>query len=271
MTNLTTDQIRARVAALGDWFHNIDLNGVSTAPDHFLHDYPNVKWRRFAHAVPEDLSGLTVLDIGCNGGFYSIEMKRRGAERVVGIDFDDRYLAQARFAAEVTGQDIEFRKLSVYDLARLGERFDVVLFMGVLYHLRHPLLALDLIHEHAARDLMIFQSMQRGSETVEPVGTDYDFRQQDHFNAPGYPKLHFIEHQYSGDWTNWWVPNAACAEAMLRSAGFRIVEHPEQEVYVCRRAPRPTEAGAVYPARPPTAAPSAGRAPANHVRTGSQG
>ncbi len=109
-----------------------------------------MKWQRFAHAIPPDLTGKTVLDIGCNGGFYSIEMKRRGAERVLGIDFDDDYLAQARFAAEVTGLDIEFRKLSVYDVGALGERFDIVLFMGVLYHLRHPLLALDLIREHVA-------------------------------------------------------------------------------------------------------------------------
>jgi len=136
---LTQAEIRERAAALGDWFHNIDLEGVPTAPNHFLHDYPNVKWKRFAHAIPEDLTGKSVLDIGCNGGFYSLEMKRRGAERVLGIDFDDRYLDQARFAAEVKGADIEFRKLSVYDLAQLGERFDVVLFMGVLYHLRHPL------------------------------------------------------------------------------------------------------------------------------------
>ena len=69
---------------------------------------------------------------------------------MLGIDFDDDYLAQARFAAEVAGLDIEFRKLSVYDVGALGERFDLVLFMGVLYHLRHPLLALDLIHEHVA-------------------------------------------------------------------------------------------------------------------------
>src|SRR5581483_507946 len=96
-------------------------------------------------------------------GFYSMEMKRRGADRVLGIDFDPVYLAQARFAAEVKGLDIEFRALSVYDVAQLQEKFDVVLFMGVLYHLRHPLLALDLIHEHAARDLLIFQSMQRGA------------------------------------------------------------------------------------------------------------
>jgi tRNA (mo5U34)-methyltransferase len=248
----TQDEIRKRAAALGDWFHNIDLKGVPTAPNHFLNDYPNIKWRRFQHAIPEDLSGKTVLDIGCNAGFYSIQMKRRGADRVLGIDFDERYLAQARLAAEITEQDIEFRNLSVYDVAKLGEKFDVVLFMGVLYHLRHPLLALDLIHDHVAGDLMVYQSMQRGSKTVEPVRDDYDFFEQSHFNRPGYPKMHFIEHQYSGDWTNWWAPNAACSAAMLRSAGFQIVEHPEEEVFICRATERPTDAGAVYPAPPKT-------------------
>lgn len=247
---LAQDEIRSRAAELGEWFQNLDLEGVATAPNHFLHDYPNVKWRRFRHAVPEDLSGKTVLDIGCNAGFYSFEMKRRGAARVVGIDSDDRYLAQARFAAEVKGADIEFRKLSVYDVAELREMFDVVLFMGVLYHLRHPLLALDLIHEHVAQDLLVYQSMQRGSAEVEPVAADYEFFDSAHFGRPGYPKLHFIEHQYARDWTNWWAPNAACSAAMLRSAGFEILAHPEEEVFICRRRERPTPAGAVYPARP---------------------
>lgn len=242
--------IRARVEALGPWFHNLDLKGVATAPDHFLHDYPNVKWRLFRHAIPEDLSGRSVLDIGCNAGFYSMEMKRRGADRVLGVDFDDRYLAQARFAAEVKGFDIEFRKLSVYDVAALGERFDIVLFMGVLYHLRHPLLALDLIAEHAARDLLIYQSMQRGSADMAEVAADYDFFEQGHFDAPGYPKLHFIEHRYAGDPTNWWAPNAAASAAMLRSAGFEILEQPEAEVFVCRRVEQPGRAsGAVHPAK----------------------
>jgi tRNA (mo5U34)-methyltransferase len=247
---LSKAQIRARADALGEWFHNIDLDGVQTAPNHFLNDYPNVKWRRFAHAVPEDLTGKSVLDIGCNAGFYSMEMKRRGAERVLGVDFDDRYLAQARFAAEVKGYDIEFRKLSVYDLALLGETFDVVLFMGVFYHLRHPLLALDLIHDHVAHDLMIFQSMQRGASAIDAVRPDYDFFEQGHFDSPGYPKMHFIEQNYAHDWTNWWAPNVACSAAMLRSAGFDILEQPEEEVFVCRWRERPTEAGAVYPARP---------------------
>ena len=249
MSHLDQTTIRERLATLGDWFHNMDLGGVRTAPHHFLYDYPANKWSRFESEIPRDLTGRSVLDIGCNGGFYSIEMKRRGAERVLGIDFDERYLAQARFAAEVTGYDIEFRQLSVYDLASLGERFDVVLFMGVLYHLRHPLLALDLIWEHAARDLLVFQTMQRGSEAVDPVAADYDFKETAHFERPGYPKLHFIEHQYARDWTNWWVPNAAASMAMLRSAGFEITAHPEEEVYLCRRVDRPTEAGAVYPAR----------------------
>ena len=245
---LTVDEIRTRAEALGPWFHNIDLQGVKTAPDHFLGDYPAVKWRRFSDAVPADLSGRSVLDIGCNAGFYSIEMKRRGADRVLGIDFDPEYLEQARFAAEVSGVEIECRQLSVYDVAAIGERFDVVLFMGVLYHLRHPLLALDLIREHAARDLFIFQSMLRGSTEVVILADDHDFWDAAPFEQPGAPRLHFIEHRYAGDPTNWWIPNRACAEAMLRSAGFEILEHPEDEVYVCRCADIPAWAGPVYPA-----------------------
>ncbi|WP_375464099.1 TIGR04290 family methyltransferase [uncultured Methylobacterium sp.] len=242
--------LRRQIDALGDWFHNIDLDGVATAPNHFLGDYPRVKWRRLAGALPADLTGKSVLDIGCNGGFYSIEMKRRGAARVLGIDSDERYLAQARFAAARTGQDIEFRALSVYDVGALAERFDVVLFMGVLYHLRHPLLALDLIRDYVAADVFVFQSMQRGVPEVAPVAEDYDFWDMDHFAAPGYPRLHFVEHRYAGDATNWWVPNRACTEAMLRASGFRIEDHPEEEVYVCRCGPRPEGAGAVHPAPP---------------------
>lgn len=232
---MRTDQIEARVRELGDWFHNIDLGGVQTAPNHFLGDYPRVKWQRFCGAIPEDLSGLSVLDIGCNAGFYTIEMKRRGADRVVGIDSDERYLSQARFAAGVAGAEIEFRRLSVYEVPSLGERFDIVLFMGVLYHLRHPLLALDLLYEHVTRDLLVFQSMLRGSPGLRAVADDYDFTERDHFEDPRYPRLHFVEHAYAGDRTNWWIPNRAGAEAMLRSAGFDVVAHPEDEVFVCRR------------------------------------
>ncbi|MER8704044.1 TIGR04290 family methyltransferase [Mesorhizobium sp. M0323] len=242
-------EIRRRIDALGPWFHNMELAGIETAPDHFLGNYPLIKWRKFADAIPADLSGKAVLDIGCNAGFYSIEMKRRGAGRVLGIDFDEAYLAQARFAAEVADCDIEFRQLSVYDVGALHERFDIVLFMGVLYHLRHPLLALDLIREHVARDLMIFQSMQRGSTNVPALEQNYHFWTHDLFDRPEFPKLHFIEHRYADDPTNWWIPNRACTEAMLRSAGFEIVLQPEQEVYFCRSGDVPAGGAAVYPSK----------------------
>lgn len=255
-----TAALRREVEALGPWFHNMDLgHGVLTAPDHFLGDYPRFKFDRFAAALP-DVAGRSVLDIGCNAGFYALELKRRGAARVVGIDSDDRYLAQARLAADALGQgDVEFRNVSVYDIAALGERFDLVVFMGVLYHLRHPLLALDLIREHVAGDALLFQTMQRGSDAVLDVPEDHPFHMPGTFDPspifdePAYPKLHFIERRYAGDWTNWWAPNRAGTEAMLRAAGFTIEARPEAEVYVCRVAPVPYAGWggemAVYPAR----------------------
>lgn len=232
---LSPDQIRQRVQELGQWFHNLDLHGVKTAPDHFLGDYPTTKWQRFANALPQDLSGRTVLDVGCNAGFYSIQMKLRGADKVVGVDTDEVYLAQARFAAEVNGVQIDFRHLSVYQLHQLGEKFDLVLFLGVLYHLRHPLLALDMLHEHAVKDLLVIQSMLRGSELVARVEDDYEFWEQGIFDDRKFPQMYFIERRFSDDPTNWWIPNRACMEAMLRSANFEIVAHPETEVFICRR------------------------------------
>jgi tRNA (mo5U34)-methyltransferase len=229
------DQIRSRVRELGEWFHNFHFNGIQTAPNHFLGDYPAVKWERFAHAIPTDLSGKSVLDIGCNAGFFAIEMKRRGAARVLGIDSDEQYLAQARFAAEVCEADIELRRLSVYDIADIRETFDVVLFMGVFYHLRHPLFILDLLHKAVVNDLLIFQTMLRGSDKAEQVADDYSFEETGVFDREDFPKMFFMEGKYAGDPTNWWIPNRAGAEAMLRSAGFAILDHPEPEVYICQK------------------------------------
>jgi tRNA (mo5U34)-methyltransferase len=235
MVTLEKAHIEHRIRELGTWFHNMELGGVHTAPDHFLGDYPTCKWQNFKHSIPSDLKGKTVLDVGCNAGYYSLEMKRRGADRVVSIDSDPRYLAQARFAAEVTGLSIEFRLMDVYDLASLHEKFDLVIFMGVLYHLRHPLLALDLLNEHVVKDTLLFQSLTRGSRATCELASDYPFEEKRIFERPGYPAMYFVEKRYSQDPTNWWIPNRACVEAMLRSAGFAITAHPEEEVYICHR------------------------------------
>jgi len=240
--SLDEQAISAEVRRLGPWFHNLDLGGVRTAPEHFLGDYPACKWRAFADAIPADLTGKTVLDIGCNAGFYAIEMKRRGAARVVGVDSDEGYLAQARFAAATLGVAIELVSLSVYDVARLGERFDLVLFLGVLYHLRHPLLALDLLREHVVGETLVVQSLLRGDEGAPEIAEDYPFSERQIFEQAGYPRMCFVERRYAGDPTNWWIPNRAGLAAMLRSAGFRITAHPEAEVFICQPS-SPGEAG----------------------------
>ena len=102
---LSREEIRRRVDALGPWFHNLDLAGVKTAPDHFLGDYPSVKWKRFSTAIPDDLHGKCVLDIGCNAGFYSIQMKQRGKQRIE----EHRERAEHRDASDAV-RDILFAR-----------------------------------------------------------------------------------------------------------------------------------------------------------------
>jgi tRNA (mo5U34)-methyltransferase len=227
-----TAALRQRVAELGEWFHNLDLKGVKTAPNHFLGDFPSVKWKEIDSAFPLNLEGATVLDIGCNGGFYSLEMKRRGAQRVLGIDVDDRYLNQARFAAKTLGMDIEFEKRSVYAVDEIPGQFDYVFFMGLFYHLRYPLFTLDKVVKKV-RGKLIFQTMVRGSETVRHWKDDYPFWTKDIFSDPEFPAMYFIEKSYSNDPTNWWIPNRGAVEAMLRSSGLEIVAHPESETWIC--------------------------------------
>lgn len=225
-------ELTRRISEMGEWFHNINLNGVLTAPNHFLGDFPNVKWKSIAPALPTDLSGATVLDIGCNGGFHSIELKKRGASRVLGVDVDDRYLQQARFASQVLGLEIEFAKCSVYDVDSISDQFDFVLFMGVFYHLRYPLYALDKVIKKVKGSL-IFQTMVRGASTSPELDDDYHFWNMEIFNNADFPRMYFIEKKYAGDPTNWWIPNHGAMEAMLRSSGLKIAAHPEQETWIC--------------------------------------
>jgi tRNA (mo5U34)-methyltransferase len=229
---LDRDGLTRRIEQLGEWFHNLDLHGVKTAPNHFLGDFPNIKWRYISPEIPADLTGATVLDIGCNGGFYCIQMKQRGAERVLGIDVDDRYLNQARFAAEQLNLQIDFQKLSVYDVDKIAGQFDFVLFMGVFYHLRYPLYALDKIIQKV-RGRMVFQTMIRGSEAPKRWDSNYHFWNKDIFEQRDFPCMYFVENRYADDPTNWWLPNASAAEAMLRSSGLEIVAHPETETWIC--------------------------------------
>ena len=230
------EHLREQIHALAPWFHNLHLAGEQTAPNHFLGDYPAAKWANIKACVPDSLDGKTVLDIGCNAGFYSIEMKRRGAQRVLGVDSDEHYLRQARWAAQLSGLDIEFRHLNVYEIDQIEETFDLIIFMGVFYHLRYPLFALDKV-VRKVRGHLLFQTMLRPFPehvTSASIAPEYGFEDQHVFLDPEMPRMHFIERTYAGDPTNAWIPNLAGAEAMLRSAGLEIEAHPEQETWLCR-------------------------------------
>jgi tRNA (mo5U34)-methyltransferase len=193
---------------------------------------------------------MRALDIGCNAGFYSLALARRGA-RVVGIDVDPHYLRQAEWARAQFGiepERLNLRQMQVYDLARLDETFDVVLFLGVLYHLRYPLLALDIVAERV-RDLLVLQTLTMPGEEVVNPPDDLALQERDRMLEPGWPKMAFIERRLEDDPTNWWAPNQACVEAMLRSAGLEPVSSLGHEIHLARRTHgyhRPAELSSMF-------------------------
>lgn len=222
-------------AAFAPWFHNLHLpDGTETASTHPLGDFPAFKWAQIAPYLPVDLDGWTALDIGCNAGFYTFELAKRGAH-VTGIDVDAHFLRQARWAAvhyELTDR-VDFQQAQVYDLAHLHDRYDLVLFLGVFYHLRYPLLGLDIVAEKVKR-LMVFQTLTIPGDDVADVPLDQDFDDREPMLASGWPKMAFIEKKLAGDPTNWWAPNHAGIEAMLRSTGMEVVSRPGHEIYLCQ-------------------------------------
>jgi len=223
--------------AFAPWFHNLHLpDGSQTAPNHPLGDFPTFKWRQISAHLPADLSGWTALDIGCNAGFYSLELAQRGAH-VVALDKDEHFLRQARWAVDRfgLGDRIEVRRGQIYDLARWTERFDLILFLGVFYHLRYPLLGLDLVAERTRR-LLLFQTLTMPGEEVYATPPDQAFDDRAPLTVSGWPKMAFIEKKLAGDITNWWAPNHAAVEAMLRSTGLRLVSRPGHEIYLCEPA-----------------------------------
>jgi tRNA (mo5U34)-methyltransferase len=227
-------RVDEEIAAMRPWFHNFTLpNGEQTAPNHPLGDFPRLRWDLVRGHLPEDLSGRTALDIGCNAGFYCFELARRGAQ-VFGIDPDEHFLSQARWIAAryQLAPRVRFQRLSIWDLLRdrpeLPRSFDVVLFMGVLYQLRYPLLGLD-IAAHRTADLLAFQTL---TAPDEPAAADPP---EDASPERGRPRLSLMEVSIASDTTNWWIPNPAGCETMLRSAGLDVFARPGHEIYVCKR------------------------------------
>lgn len=246
-STLSPEELRRKVESLGPWYQNIDLGqGVSTSPDSRYGNHPLDRYNSLLPYLPADLTGKSVLDIGCNAGFFSVDMKRRGARRVLGIDLFEQHLEQARFVADHFGLDIEYRQMDCYDIPKLGETFDVVVFVGVLYHLRHPLLMLDMIYEQC-REMMIFQTITTGPWGVMDIPEDIPLSEAgahpNIFQHPAYPKAYFIEKRLGGDTTNWWYLNRNALFALLRAAGFKSVQETDNtELFIVYREDGPAGA-----------------------------
>src|SRR5438046_7322295 len=136
-TESRSKETRPDIARLAPWFHNLHLpDGSQTCPDHWLGDFPTCKWNQIAPHLPQDLNGWSCLDIGCNAGFYSFELAHRGAT-VLGIDSEPLYLQQAEWASKKFDlhHPPRFQQMQIHDLSQLQEKFDLILFMGVFYHL----------------------------------------------------------------------------------------------------------------------------------------
>lgn len=265
---------RQEVDALRPWFHNLHLpDGTQTAPDHFLGDFPNYKWDEIAAQLPADLHEWTVLDLGCNAGFYSFQLARRGA-RVTALDSNPHYLRQAQWAARQYGlaDRITFRQAQIYSLARDQESYDLVLFLGVLYHLRYPLLALDIVSRKTRR-MLFLQSLSLPGTEVHPGIEDLPFGERQAMLDPTWPRAAFVEQRFAADPTVWWVPNRACMEAMLRDCGMRLTARAGEETYVCVPDPDAREAAEARSREEYAAVlgfdPNAGKMPAHQPELGS--
>jgi tRNA (mo5U34)-methyltransferase len=231
--------LKRRIADLGVWYHNVELApGVWTNPA--MGDYPHSRWSLIEPHVPADLTGKSVLDLSCNSGYFSIQMKRRGAGRVVGIERVGKAVKQAHLVREVTGLDFEVIHDDVYSFCwNNTETFDYVLFMGLFYHLRAPLFVLDRV-ALLVKEKMFFQTVVRGDDpAAEPlrIPADIDVQDLELFRHPAFPRAAFIEGISNGDWSNWWFVNSPCLQAMLRSAGFTRYTQISGDTFVCDPPP----------------------------------
>ncbi len=230
------DEILRAIAELPQWRHRIPLGQGVVTPGR---EDCETEVERLG--LPASLAGSRVLDVGCSDGYYSFECERRGARHVLAIDDMSSLMTPGTngftIAHRILGSRVELEPLSLFDLdpAAVG-RFDVVLFLNVLYHLPHPFLGLEKIARVTAPGATLFLKTYFHQDVRfwfrgKALGFDL-FR--------GRPVMRFFEAgDLMGDPTNWWGPNRACVEGMLRASGFSELEllHTvgDRLYYRCRR------------------------------------
>jgi tRNA (mo5U34)-methyltransferase len=220
---------------LGWWYQHFQLpNGLWTGDGREPGYDPRGRWHFMEPFIPADVSGKTVLDLGGNSGYFSIQMKLRGASRCVLVDAFPEFGRQAEFAARQFQVEVEVvnQDAHVYCLTT-SERFDYVFFLGLFYHLKYPGLVLDRAAEMTKERLFLASALV-GPEVDTPAEKpDYERYSDDGLLLdPAFPKLAFVETRYNNDPTNWWLPNYSALPALVRSAGLRVVARPHSHLIV---------------------------------------
>ncbi|HYP52957.1 MAG TPA: DUF1698 domain-containing protein, partial [Pyrinomonadaceae bacterium] len=226
------EEIEAGIERLRPWFHCIELGeGLRTKTGSAVGEpveHPRATWEFVRPHLPEDLSGKSLLDVGCNAGFYCVEAKRRGAARVVGVDSQRHLVRQARFVSRALGLEMEFEKMSVYELdPRSTGQFDVTLALGLVYHLKHLVLGLERLF-HVTHELLILESAVYPPECHNgsfcfPVGG----------LTPALHTLAYVENDPEAKEAiyNWFLPSPEALAALLRNVGFDEVGiHPGERL-----------------------------------------
>ncbi len=176
------------------------------APGVFAPGANDVDWLLHTAGVPNDLAGASVLDVGTTNGGAAFALERRGASRVLATDIVDPMHFGFAAIRTALGSNVEFRQLSVYELSRvLHEKFDYVIFWGVLYHLRHPLLALDNVH-----------SVTRGTAYVETAVCDSELMALSHEHVARF----YRRDELAGDSSNWFAPTVSTLSDWCQSSGL---------------------------------------------------
>ena len=237
---MTRAEIQSQIHRLAPWFHRIDLgDGIFTKTGSLAGepvDHPRGTWDIISQCLPEDLRGKSVLDVGCNGGFYCVETKRRGAARVLGVDGQRQHVRQALFVRKMLGLDLDFRRMNVYDLSpeNVG-RFDITLALGLVYHLKHLVLALERLFE-VTNDLLIVESA-----IIPKEKTPASFARQLGQVERNLHPIFYVDNPPDAKEQayNWFLPGSAALEALLRNLGFAAVSTfsivGDRAVVVCRK------------------------------------
>ena len=244
---MTREDILSELKKLEPWFHRIDLGGgVYTKTETVMGepvDHPLAPWQTIQKLLPRDLSNKTLLDVGCNAGFYAFEAKRRGARRVLGVDGQRQHVRQALFVRKVLGLEAEFRRLNVYELnPRTMGQFEITLALGLLYHLKHPILALENLFRVTKELLIVETAIMPGPRT--PASFTHSFGSAEAVLHP----LVYVENPPDAKEQifNWFLPSIEALLALLRDTGFAEVDLVEAKedraVVVCRKAPGETTA-----------------------------